>query len=1238
MTPRRAWPLLLAALVLLATLPVLLGLVPVKLNWLRGPITDYVQSEYGLQLELGGDLLARLGTRSQLFATDVSLGTTAMPALLAIDEVEAEVGLERLLQGHVHLPLVRGGELQGDVCDLDAIANAMPDDDEGESTEVSIELAEIRRFEMRCASQGLQAEDLPVLHSVIAEARLAEPVRIEAATGWRDWQAAAELTGPDLNALIEDPWGRPLRLALEIDDPGLSLTTSIDWRSERPLFVAEVTMPLLDLEEWPVEPEPESSPDPASPDAASADWDLDVLTLADLQLALRVDQLRSTEFESSDILLRSRLSAGALEVTLDQFHSDITSLTAALYLDPAPDCPEWRFEGALDQVDLSRLAVVAGLDFPLGGRVALAEFAARSCGRGPGEFMEGLDGTLRSRGIELAAEADEPMLAFEELNLEGGWRAPVQGGALLGFQGESAELSFRAGTLQQLVEENRSTLYGMLVAEPNRALVKGSLDFSGESPEAELDLALSLPELEKLLGPQAFEDASPPAVEFFSHLVVSGDEYRASGLEVSVGESRIAGVITLRDGSSRPALEAALHASLIDLDELVPLASALGEGADDQGESPADDEGPVAGVQPESNWPVTQFDLAIDKLELEDLQVADLSLRGQLSEGLLEIGQLALGSPSRRFAGTLVADFNLPSMPVSLAVSASELNLGELLAHYQVVEGVDAHAHSLGIRYESRGESLDVILANASLEVESQGLEVSLNDPLGDQPLPVMLQSLTARTRHGEGLVVSAVGEFDGVDLDAWLQLPPLRQLIEPGASLPLRLVLGGSEEMLMLDGSLESGSGAATSASLRLSGSQQRVPAAEFPGLAAPLNGFSVDAAFALGGAGPQRIELTALSGESRLAGSALISEVSERQRVDVQVSAPFIEVADFSQLISLFLDEDAESLDDAGEGGAPAPRPVAGAGSDPATASQSETGLLEWLDAYLDELTEHSDLSLTLAVDRLEADGELLGAAELGLATDNNGLQLDPFRIQLPEGMFDLRYSIWRTGDGVSAELDGQITQLEFGSLFQAMDPESELEGVLYLDAALQADARDRQSLPAALSGELSMAVFPRDMNAGLLNLWASNLLLALMTQGENDNSKINCLVSRFNVDAGVMNADLMHLDSTDIIVRGKGTIDLGALEVDLLAIPQAKRERFFSVASPVEVTGPLGDVQVGIAGGGMLQTLFRWYVAYIYVPWKWLTGERFPEDGTLSCIEALRWDPLDPKLDAVLRPQAP
>ena len=105
--------------------------------------------------------------------------------------------------------------------------------------------------------------------------------------------------------------------------------------------------------------------------------------------------------------------------------------------------------------------------------------------------------------------------------------------------------------------------------------------------------------------------------------------------------------------------------------------------------------------------------------------------------------------------------------------------------------------------------------------------------------------------------------------------------------------------------------------------------------------------------------------------------------------------------------------------------------------------------------------------------------------------------------------------------------------------------------------------------------------------------------------------------------MKSRIVMLDSTNVIVRGRGSIDIANRTLDMIVAPQAKRERFFSMSTPVAITGSWDDIQVGVTKAGLAATLFRWYMALIYVPFKWLSGERFPADGLTTCFDATDWE---------------
>ncbi|MBM3483037.1 MAG: hypothetical protein FJX66_07020, partial [Alphaproteobacteria bacterium] len=68
------------------------------------------------------------------------------------------------------------------------------------------------------------------------------------------------------------------------------------------------------------------------------------------------------------------------------------------------------------------------------------------------------------------------------------------------------------------------------------------------------------------------------------------------------------------------------------------------------------------------------------------------------------------------------------------------------------------------------------------------------------------------------------------------------------------------------------------------------------------------------------------------------------------------------------------------------------------------------------------------------------------------------------------------------------------------------------------------------------------------------------------------VNCMVARFPIDRGVMRAERLLLDTTEMTMGGEGTINLGRETLNLRLVPKPKDPALFSLAVPVIVEGPI------------------------------------------------------------------
>ena len=97
---------------------------------------------------------------------------------------------------------------------------------------------------------------------------------------------------------------------------------------------------------------------------------------------------------------------------------------------------------------------------------------------------------------------------------------------------------------------------------------------------------------------------------------------------------------------------------------------------------------------------------------------------------------------------------------------------------------------------------------------------------------------------------------------------------------------------------------------------------------------------------------------------------------------------------------------------------------------------------------------------------------------------------------------------------------------------------------------------------------------------------------------------------VDRGIV------LDTTRMRVVGTGHANFQAEKIWLRLRPRSKTAQFFSLATPVQVTGTFSDFDVGVSPGDVAETVGRLATSVLWVPLQKLFGEKIPENGADVC----------------------
>lgn len=154
-----------------------------------------------------------------------------------------------------------------------------------------------------------------------------------------------------------------------------------------------------------------------------------------------------------------------------------------------------------------------------------------------------------------------------------------------------------------------------------------------------------------------------------------------------------------------------------------------------------------------------------------------------------------------------------------------------------------------------------------------------------------------------------------------------------------------------------------------------------------------------------------------------------------------------------------------------------------------------------------------------------------------------------------------------------------IDYGRLLKDMDIADGITGTLDGSVKLRGAGASARAIAASLNGHIEVIGGQGTIDNDLMKATGTGLLQMLggWRQGSSD-LRINCVVVRLPVKAGVVTSEAILLDTATVTVGGKGKVDLRNESVNLRVTPQAKAAGLMSLAVPFLVSGTLADPKFG------------------------------------------------------------
>ena len=921
------------------------------------------------------------------------------------------------------------------------------------------------------------------------------------------------------------------------------------------------------------------------------------LVPVDVDVDLRVRELPAVPGDLRDVRVELHADAQGVRAPIGATYAGVPS-SGRLDLDTAAPVPVFTVE--LNAKDAALGDLAGALPGAAGIEGTLGRFGLRLAGRG-----ETLDVLAQDLELALAVGAarfrygdfagGRPVaVTLDALDVSARHGERLLGSARGTLQGEPATLSFRGGTLSDMLRGRATPVAADLAAARAKLRIEGSLARADERRGSDLVFRLDARragDLARWLG--IAPDAKLP-LAMRGRLRILGDAWYLDGVGVKLGHSAV--TIDARRAANAVTV-VAVRGPLIDVPELATLGVRTGARSPHGARTDA----PLLPVG--IALPDADIGFGLERVALGRIDLVDVGLAAHIRDGRLAPSPIAAKLGDAPFAGIVALDLTGKVPEAALDLAAGAIDVGRLLHGLGVAEDIDGRADALVFALRARGSTVRELATQSSFDARLTGGTITVRGAAGRPVAEIGVQQAIVGAPAGGPIRGHVDGTLDETPVEIEVASATLSDFAHDGTRVPFSLTANAVNARFALVGDVVLPLGRGGRLTLAMGGERldtlNGLARVELP----PWGPWAIRGPIKMTATGYEARGLVVSVGENRLTGDGRLDVTGARPRLDVSVTAPSIQLDDFPL---------PERLTDD-------PRPAVTAQGIRATTRDLARRTERLLSAgFLRRL----DVALDVAVEEVLSGNDRLADGLLRIQAIDGQLYLGPAQVNLPGGTVQLSIAYDPNAPEVELKAGAHIERFDYGILARRRPRGNDVKGLFSLNLELAGKAPSLDTIMLHADGKLDFAVWPVEAPAGIFNLWSVNLLLAVLPLIDpGGESHVNCIVGRFDLKEGVLTDDKIMIDTTRVRVRGAGSANLRTEALAFVFRPRAKGFPLFRLQTPLRVTGTLTDYRFGVTQRDWVESILRLAGSPILIPLERLTLGPLPRDGADVCTDPLR-----------------
>ncbi|MEO5863266.1 MAG: hypothetical protein ABIW48_10645 [Burkholderiales bacterium] len=772
-------------------------------------------------------------------------------------------------------------------------------------------------------------------------------------------------------------------------------------------------------------------------------------------------------------------------------------------------------------------------------------------------------------------------------------------GSLLG---ERLTADFKGGDLVTLSEADQWPVE--IVATGSRATLslQGNIAAPEKNSATDITIKLGSPRAGNVARWLGLSPKSTAPVALSGRVHIVNNEWRLNELDVQLGKTKFSGNFARVGIDRKPLIVAKLRAANLELTELEAML-------------PPPKPGPS---KPVIELPIlpqgidltdADVDVGIKRIALTPAAVTDITFVGKIRGGQMVASPFSANYADTVFTGAVALDMRGKTPQAILWVAAERPDIGRILRTLRVVETLEVKADLLQLQLIAKGHRLGEMLERSALVGSVEAGALVLGEVNGKGGLRIALSKGLIEAQPKQPVHLDLDGLIDKIPIKIRVASGSMSELLHATSNVPFSLSAEAAGARVGLSGKV-SLPVSQREVELRLSVSGASLNTLdELARTSLPHWGpYRLDSRFRVSNAGYEMPGLELKVGASELKGSGSVRVTGVRPKIVLQLTAPRIQLDDF-KLDGWALAEKKPAKEEKKL-------------SEADLRNQAKVASAKTEEMLSPATLKRQDATLAVDVGEVLSGRDHLGSGSLRAVLDDGKLVLGPVQVNMPGGSAKLTLGYRPSDAGIALDANVRVDRFDYGVLGRRVKPESDLHGLFSLHMDIKSQSPSLERAMQYGDGRLDFAVWPQNMKSGIFDLWAVNLFVALIPAVDPAaESKVNCAVGRFDLNKGVLTENIILLDTSRMRVSGKGRVDFATESLSLKLAPKPKKPQFFSLATPVEVSGKVTKPIIKVKAGAVLGTTAKLFTSIVTTPFARLFSKKIARDGNDVCNDALR-----------------